>query len=53
MTLKDKMEAVWEDKRIASATHLVRWNENTCVGNERCGLWYTKGKKSIIKRIRK
>ncbi len=51
MTLKERLDAVWNDKRIASATHWVKWNEK---GRNSSGystfdefkLWYYKGRKA-------
>lgn len=45
MTLKQRLDAVWQHERIACANHLVRWNEKQ-IGYSTfrdLSLWYTKG----------
>lgn len=52
MTLKERLDAVWNDNKIACATHLVAWHQ-IIIGHKiiigysvwtELGLWYTKGK---------
>ena len=46
MTLKERMEAVWRDDKIACPNNLTRWSEKQIGYSSfmKFGLWFTKGK---------
>jgi hypothetical protein len=51
MTLKERLDAVWNTNEIAYPTHLCKWNEKN-VGSCRFsdfGLWVQKGRNSTVK----
>jgi len=56
MTLKEKLDAVWNDQRIACPSHLVRWTFKPLGWKFTCyfhtfsySLYYTKGKLTFPK----
>jgi hypothetical protein len=54
MTLKERLDAVWEEKGIVFPCHLVRWSEKNIgyykFANKIKLLFYTKGKRLNPKR---
>jgi hypothetical protein len=55
MTLKERLDAVWADKRCACPNHLCRWN-SVGIGHtwfDKNSLYYTKGKRMVSRKTAK
>ena len=54
MTLKERLEAVWNENSIACPCHIVKWNEENegYTKFDNYGLWFKKGKIFTPKRVK-